>query len=91
LQGPNIVAYCYLFSLHLLAVPSVADMRTLVVLGMQLFRGYKLFKKSKTDKTFNDVRWMLTITRVAPECWDTVVTPCVSNPYDYVNHVFKRP
>jgi hypothetical protein len=26
-----------------------------------------------------------------PRTYEFCVTPCVSNPYDYVNHVFKRP
>jgi hypothetical protein len=26
-----------------------------------------------------------------PDLWSIAVTSCVSNLYDYVNHVFKRP
>jgi hypothetical protein len=26
-----------------------------------------------------------------PRTYELRVTPCVSNPYDYINHVFKRP
>jgi hypothetical protein len=33
--------------------------------------GVQTFQKKKTDEIFYDVKWMLTITRVAPECWDT--------------------
>jgi hypothetical protein len=33
--------------------------------------GVQTFQKKKTDKTFDDVKWMLTIIRVAPECRDT--------------------
>jgi hypothetical protein len=46
-------------------------LRTLVVLGVQLLWASNLFEKRKTDKTFDDARWMLTITRVAPEHRDT--------------------
>jgi hypothetical protein len=47
LQGPDIVAYCYLFSLCLSALPSAIVLRTLVVLGVQLLRVSKPFDKRK--------------------------------------------
>jgi hypothetical protein len=33
--------------------------------------GFQTFREKKTDKTFDDAEWMLTETRVAPECRDT--------------------
>jgi hypothetical protein len=62
LQGSDTATSCYLFSLCLLALPSAAALRTLVVLTTQLLRASKLFKKRKIVETFNDVKWMLTIT-----------------------------
>jgi hypothetical protein len=53
-------------------MPSTMAFRVLEVLGMKLLRTSKHFEKTKTDKTFYDEKWMLTITRVAPKCWDTV-------------------
>jgi hypothetical protein len=44
---------------------SVVATRTLVVLGMQSLRTSKL---KKTNKTFDDVKWILTIIWVALEC-----------------------
>jgi hypothetical protein len=46
-------------------------LRTLVVLSMQLLQVSKLFKEKKTYKNFDDAKWMLTVTRVAPECQGT--------------------
>jgi hypothetical protein len=46
-------------------------MRSLVALGLQFLWASKLFKKRITDKTFDDAKWMLTITRVVPKCRDT--------------------
>jgi hypothetical protein len=30
--------------------------------------GFQTFQKKKIDETFDDAKWMLIITRVAPEC-----------------------
>jgi hypothetical protein len=32
---------------------------------------FQTFHEKKTDETFDDAKWMLTITRVAPDCRDT--------------------
>jgi hypothetical protein len=39
---------------------------------------FQTFRKKETNKKFDDVRWVLTGTRVAPECWDTTrpTHPC---------------
>jgi hypothetical protein len=58
-----------LFSLCLSVLLSTITLRTLVVLVTQLLRSSKHLKK-KTNKTFDNVRWMLTMTWVAPECRD---------------------
>jgi hypothetical protein len=34
-------------------------------------RDFQTFFKNETDETFDDTRWVLTMTRVAPECRDT--------------------
>jgi hypothetical protein len=52
--------------LRLSVLPSAAVLRTLVVHVVQLLWAFKLFEKKKTDETFDDVKWMLTITQVAP-------------------------
>jgi hypothetical protein len=67
-QSPDMVISCPLFSLCLSVLPSVASMRTLVVLGVLSPWTSKLLKK--TSKTFDDARWILTIIRVAPDCRD---------------------
>jgi hypothetical protein len=36
LQGPDVVASCYLFSVCLLVLLNTAALRTLVILGVQL-------------------------------------------------------
>jgi hypothetical protein len=66
LQNPDMIVSCSLFSLCLSVLPSTAALRTLVVLTVQLLRTSKLLKN--TNDTFDDARWMLTITRLAPEC-----------------------
>jgi hypothetical protein len=66
LQNPDMIVSCSLFSLCLSLLPSTAALRTLVVLTVQLLRTSKLLKN--TNDTFDDARWMLTITRLAPEC-----------------------
>jgi uncharacterized Fe-S cluster protein YjdI len=52
----------------------VAPLGTLVVLGARLLWASKLFQRQKKglDETVDDVPWVLTITRVALEYWDTV-------------------
>jgi hypothetical protein len=39
---------------------------------------FQTFRKKETNKKFDDVRWVLTGTRVAPECRDTArpTRPC---------------
>jgi hypothetical protein len=41
-------------------LPDAVTLGTLVVLGTQLLRTSKLFKKGKQEKIFDDVKWMLT-------------------------------
>jgi hypothetical protein len=50
---------------------SAAVLRTLVVFGLLFLQTSKLFEKREIDKTFDDARWVLTITRVVHECRDT--------------------
>jgi hypothetical protein len=66
LQNPDMIVSCSLFSLCLSVLPSTTALRTFVVLTVQLLRTSKLLKN--TNDTFDDARWMLTITRLAPEC-----------------------
>jgi hypothetical protein len=63
------IASCSFFSLCLSILSSVVALRTLVVLGAQSMQTSKLSRK--TNKTFDDARWMLTIIRVTTECQDT--------------------
>jgi hypothetical protein len=53
-QSPDMIISCSLFSLYLSVLPIAAALRTF----------------EKTNETFDDMRWMLTITRVACECRD---------------------
>jgi hypothetical protein len=72
-QHPNMIVPCLPFALCLSIQPSIAALGTLVVLGVQLLRTTKLFeKKMEIEETFDGVPGVLTITRVAPRCRDTV-------------------
>jgi hypothetical protein len=66
----------WFFLLHLLVPPNTMTLGTLVALDAW-FCGPPYFLKKETKKTFDDVRWVLTITRVAPECRDTVGPACL--------------
>jgi hypothetical protein len=68
-QSLDMIVSCLLFSLCLSVLLGAATLITLMVLGEQLLRTSKL----KRNKTFAEVRWMLTIIWIAPECWDTTV------------------
>jgi hypothetical protein len=70
-QSLDIVVSCLIISLCLSVLSSAIASRNLVVLGVRLLRTSKLLEKKETDKNFDDVRWVLTRTHVAPECRDT--------------------
>jgi hypothetical protein len=72
-QHPDMIASCLPFPLCLSVRSSVLALGTLIVLGTRLLQTSKLFERKKeTDETFDDAPGLLTITRVGPECWDTV-------------------
>jgi hypothetical protein len=65
-QCQNKIASYLPFLLCLSVPPSVAALRTLVVLSAPLLGISKLFERKKEpDKTFGDASGVLTITRVA--------------------------
>jgi hypothetical protein len=47
-------------------------LKAFIVLGVRLLLASKLFLRKKTNETFDDVKWLLIITWVAPECQDIV-------------------
>jgi hypothetical protein len=71
LESPDVVLSYLPFSLSLLVLLSTAALGTLVVLGAWLQRTSKLLQNNKTDGTFDDALWVLTMARVAPECQGT--------------------
>jgi hypothetical protein len=72
-QHPDMIASCLPFPLCLSVRSSVLALGTLIVLGTRLLQTSKLFERKKEiDETFDDAPGLLTITRVGPECWDTV-------------------
>jgi hypothetical protein len=68
-QSPDTIVSCLFFSLCLSVMPSITALRTLVVLACNHYRPPNFSKK--TNETFDYVRRISTIIRVAPKCWDS--------------------